>query len=73
MQTVVHEYKRGAYVTFVKDDGPNFGYSSRVAYAMGLDKPRYRVPAIYDPDVIANRWVHRGYVQAWLNDNISQH
>jgi hypothetical protein len=46
MQTIVHEYKRGRLCNLCRDDGPNFGYSSRVAYAMGLDKPRYPVPAI---------------------------
>lgn len=45
MQTVVHAFNRGSRYVYVQDDGPNFGYSSRVAYAMGLDAPHYPVPA----------------------------
>jgi hypothetical protein len=46
MQTVVHAFNRGIKYIYVNDDGPNIGYSGRVAYAMGLDKPNYPVPAL---------------------------
>ena len=51
--TVVHANRRGVFYTYVQDDGPNFGYSARVAYAMGLDRPRHPLPATMDNAILA--------------------
>lgn len=49
MQTVIHTSRRGYYsayyYSYVQDDGPDFGRSARIAYAMGLDGSNHLLPA----------------------------
>lgn len=45
MCIVFHETIRGIKVTRYSDDKGSFGFCGRAAYAMGLDRPNYPVPA----------------------------
>lgn len=49
---VFHAYYRGAYYRWYQDNAPRFGFSGRAAYALGMDKPNYPVPAILGPVII---------------------
>lgn len=78
VDTVIHE----RHVSFYRDTKPLFGFSSRAAYALGMNKPHYPVPAIPETTIITNTHVmvarkhirfNNGYLTKyyWRNGHIN--
>lgn len=70
---VCHQINRGITCRWYDDNQGEFGFCARAAYALGMDKPRYPMPAIpidvfiYDWAIyVANTYTYHGGKQRLL-------
>lgn len=65
---IQHVHRRGISYQYYQDNNLSLGFSGRAAYALGMDKPNYPVPAI----IFKVRWgaiQYLTYARPWVSIN----